>query len=147
MWKKEVSSTGRAPESCREQPADGTGPRKNPKWCPTLDTRSFRKERRVPCDVRGRVPSTARLSLAGGGDRVCPHPLHAKGWDSRSEALLPLCVTLLLPSENHGKQALRHAVPDISRVQGWPKLGPTKASRDHCVTLWLLVLGLAPTWL
>lgn len=37
-----------------------------------------------------------------------PHPLHAKGWASRSEALMPLCVTLLLPSENHGKQVLHH---------------------------------------
>lgn len=37
-----------------------------------------------------------------------PHSLHAKGWDSRSEALLPLCVTLLLLSESHGKQTLCH---------------------------------------
>lgn len=79
VWGKEVSSTGRATESCRERQTDGIGPKKNPKWCPTLDTWPFRKGRRVPCDVSSRVPSTAHLSLAGRWAPCAPSPPSCQG--------------------------------------------------------------------
>lgn len=124
-----MSSTGRATENCRERQTDGIGPKKNPKWCPTLDTWLLRKERKVLCDVRSGVLSTARLSFAG--NHVRPHPLHAKGWDLDQK---PHCLFLshcCFPPKNRKGGLESSAVPDISSVQGQSRLGPTKAPMDH----------------